>query len=278
MPMNLSAVGYTAESDFEYDWPLCVSYALAVGAKRHELDFLYNARGPKVLPTFVLVAGYAPVIECFGPVEGIFPLEVHGGQSLRMHGELPCDGKIHTVARVEGIYDKQSFAIVTLSAVHTIGGKLVAEATWRTIWRGDGGCGAPPPPPREVPAPPDGVTATWSFDDPSSPEQAVHYSVFGDHNPSHLDPEWARQAGFEKGPILQGLCTMGFVGRAVVHAACGGDPLRLRYLDVEFRRNVWPGEVITTRGWDLGGGRHALRTYAGGRSDPVVSNAWAEVS
>ena len=275
--MNPDAVGTTVEGDFAYEWPLAVSYALAIGAKKDELDFLYQARGPKVIPTFALVAGYRPVIECFGPLEGVFPMEVHGGQSLRVHRPIPPEGTIHTVARVERIYDKKSFALVILSAKHTVGGDLVAEAVWSTIWRADGGFGGPPPPPRDVVEPPD-READWTFADPSSPEQAIHYSTFGDYNPSHIDPDWAKQAGFEKGPILQGLCTMGFVTRAAIHRACGGDVDRLKYIDVEFRKNVWPGETLTTKGWDVGDGVVALRTWAADRADPVVTRAWVEIA
>ena len=53
MSLDLSAVGYETEPfSFEYDWKTTVLYALGVGAKRDELDYLYEGRGPKVLPSF----------------------------------------------------------------------------------------------------------------------------------------------------------------------------------------------------------------------------------
>ncbi|MBI2877407.1 MAG: dehydratase, partial [Candidatus Tectomicrobia bacterium] len=58
----------------------------------------------------------------------------------------------------------------------------------------------------------------------------------------------ARAAGFP-GIILQGLCTMAFVGKAVVDAYLGGDPTHLKRLAVRFARPVRPEDVLTTQGW-----------------------------
>jgi hypothetical protein len=84
-------------------------------------------------------------------------------------------------------------------------------------------------------------------------------------------------AGFEQGPILHGLCTYGFVARAVIQEVCGGDASRLKGLTAQFRKPVWPGETIRTVGYDLGDGRIVLQAYAGGRPDPVITSAFAEV-
>jgi acyl dehydratase len=97
-------------------------------------------------------------------------------------------------------------------------------------------------------------------------------------NPLHADPEFARTAGFEQGPILHGLCTYGFVGRALVKHACAGDPARLRAFGVQFRKPVWPGDVLSTQGFDVGGGRYVLQTSVVGRPDQVLTSAWAEVA
>ena len=45
---------------FSYDWKTVALYALAVGATHEELDYLYEARGPRVLPTFAVIPAYHP--------------------------------------------------------------------------------------------------------------------------------------------------------------------------------------------------------------------------
>ncbi|MGH9022911.1 MAG: MaoC/PaaZ C-terminal domain-containing protein, partial [Acidimicrobiia bacterium] len=53
------------------------------------------------------------------------------------------------------------------------------------------------------------------------------------------------------GIIVHGLCTMAFVGRAVVDNVGGGDPTRLCRLAVRFSRPVLPGSRIHSRVWAL---------------------------
>ncbi len=49
--------------------------------------------------------------------------------------------------------------------------------------------------------------------DPVTPVQlALFAAASGDHNPLHLDPAFARQAGFER-PVVHGMLTMALAGR-----------------------------------------------------------------
>jgi acyl dehydratase len=71
----------------------------------------------------------------------------------------------------------------------------------------------------------------------------------GDRNPLHSDPWFATTlAGFPK-PILHGLCTYGFAGRALLHGLCDSDPAKFGHMSGRFSSPVFPGETLTTRMW-----------------------------
>ena len=74
------------------------------------------------------------------------------------------------------------------------------------------------------------------------------YRLSGDRNPLHSDPEFANLAGFET-PILHGLCTYGFTGRALLHSICGSDPARFKSMHGRFSKTVLPGDEITVAMW-----------------------------
>ena len=80
------------------------------------------------------------------------------------------------------------------------------------------------------------------------PEQALLYRLSGDHNPLHSDPTFAAGGGFER-PILHGLCTYGFTGRALLHALCGSDPTRFGTMHARFTRPVLPGDTLVISMW-----------------------------
>src|SRR4051812_21743248 len=71
MTLNLSAVGFkSAAHTVAYDWKTVVLYALGIGAKKSELSYLYEGRGPKVYPTFGVCPVFAPVFECLEQTGG----------------------------------------------------------------------------------------------------------------------------------------------------------------------------------------------------------------
>jgi len=64
----------------------------------------------------------------------------------------------------------------------------------------------------------------------------------GDHNPIHLDDDFARSVGLP-GRILHGLYTMSLIARAQTEAF--GGPASLRSLSVQFRGAAVPEHEIT---------------------------------
>lgn len=280
MAFDLSLVGkQTEEHVLTYDWRTFATYALGIGAKRDELAYLYEgtAGGIKVYPTFAVVPAFGPSTEMLIRTGASLAMVVHGSQSIRILGALPPSGAIHTTATLRGIYDMKRFASVVVDTRSTVGGAPVFETTWSIIVRDAGSFGGPRPPGDESPSLPKDREADFRVEEATTPEQALLYRLSGDVNPLHADPELAKSVGFAQGPILHGLCTYGFVGRAVVKHACGGDPAKLRSLSAQFRKPVWPGDTLVTQGWDLGGGKWALSASVKERPDPVLTSAWAEI-
>ncbi len=78
------------------------------------------------------------------------------------------------------------------------------------------------------------------------PYRPLYYAAAsGDFNPIHIDPKAGEAAGLG-GPILQGLCTLGWAVDAFTRYL--GDPGRVGKVRVRFSRPVAPGDVITFTG------------------------------
>jgi acyl dehydratase len=98
-------------------------------------------------------------------------------------------------------------------------------------------------------------------------DQTFRYAeASGDRNPIHVDENVAKMAGLP-GIVVHGLCTMAFTSKVMIDGLCGGDPVRLKRLRVQFSRPVFPGQSITTKVWTIptdgpGGDRAGRRAYA----------------
>jgi 3-hydroxybutyryl-CoA dehydratase len=74
----------------------------------------------------------------------------------------------------------------------------------------------------------------------------IYYAAAsGDFNPIHIDADAGKAAGLG-GPILQGLCTMGWAVEGFVNYL--GDPSKVSKVRVRFSRPVAIGDVITVQG------------------------------
>jgi acyl dehydratase len=73
----------------------------------------------------------------------------------------------------------------------------------------------------------------------------------GDHNPIHLDPNFAKKVGLPD-VIMHGLCNMAWASKAIMDNACGGDPSKLKMLSVQFSKPVLKGQTVTVTGYDGG--------------------------
>lgn len=74
----------------------------------------------------------------------------------------------------------------------------------------------------------------------------IYYAAAsGDFNPIHIDPEAGKAAGLG-GPILQGLCTLGWAVDAFIHYL--GDPGKVSRVRVRFSRPVAIDDTVTFTG------------------------------
>jgi acyl dehydratase len=142
-------------------------------------------------------------------------------------------------------------------ATDTSSGSPLYTTTSSAFIRGEGGWGGDRGPSSAVEFPdrePDHqVTYT------TRPDQALIYRLSGDRNPLHSDPKFAAMGGFEK-PILHGLCSFGFTGRALLHTLCGSDPDRFQSMSARFSKPVLPGQDLTVSMWVDGEGRALFKT------------------
>jgi acyl dehydratase len=279
MALNFDLVGKRMDPLIHtYSWKDCVLYALGVGAKTDgELDFLFEAAGPKVLPTFAVVPSFSAMANVAGRLGANMAMVVHGEQNIVLHRPIPPSGTFSTVAEVKGIYDKGKSALAVVHAQTTDDqGQPVFDNIFSIFMRGAGGFGGERGPETPAADPPEGKAPDFAITEATTRQQAALYRLSGDLNPLHISPEMAKAVGFER-PILHGLCTYGFAGRAILAAACGGEPRRLRSFASRFSAPVLPGDQLTTSGWEVEPGRWIVRvTNQDGKV--VLSNGVASVA
>jgi acyl dehydratase len=106
---------------------------------------------------------------------------------------------------------------------------------------------------------------------------ARYASASGDHNPIHLDDEFARSVGLP-GRILHGLYTMALLARAQTDAV--GGPEHLKRLTVQFRGIARPEEeiVISSAVKERSGERVIISVSAEQQGKAIVRGATAEVT
>jgi acyl dehydratase len=278
MALDLSLVGVkSAPCSFTYAWKDVVLYALGVGAKKDELDYLYEGRGPKVLPSFAVVPMFDRMFDLVTKTGGDLSMVVHGAQRVRMKAALPPAGTLTSTATIRGIYDLRRLAVVLVDTeTRDERGELLFDATSQILFRGEGGWGGATPPKEEKVAEiPKGQPADFRVEEITSPEQALLYRLSGDLNPLHADPAFAANVGFAQGPILHGLCSYGYMVRHVAKGALGGDASKVTGFGCKFTKPVWPGDTLVTEGWKVAPGKIALEVRVKERAEAVITGAWA---
>jgi acyl dehydratase len=274
MPLNPEAVGSTSDP-VEVSWTSkdALLYAVGIGAGHEELAFTTENTQDveqQVFPTFPVVIGWGRG-SAMGKIGTFNPaLLVHGQQAVTLHRTIPVEGTVTLTGEITGMYDKGKAAVVESQTRAVLDdGEPLYTTTSSAFIRGEGGWGGDrgPSGPRNVPPERD---ADHRVTYQTSRDQAFVYRLSGDRNPLHTDPAFAEMGGFDT-PILHGLCTYGFTGRALLHSLCGSDPTRFHHVEGRFASPVFPGEALTVRMWEVGDGGAVFTTSAGaGDGERVV--------
>ena len=252
MAINPGAVGLKGEAR-KRSWNSkdALLYALGVGAGLEELPFTTeNTKDTpqRVLPTFAVIIGGGGVpfdkIGTFNPA-----LMLHGGQKIELLDEIPVEGEIESTGQISAIWDKGdkgASADLVSESVNVATGKPLLRTTMTAFFRGAGNFGGERGPASIFELPSRKPDHEVRYE--TRPDQPLLYRLSGDRNPLHSDPSFAKMGGFER-PILHGLCTYGFTGRALLHTLCGGDPARFKSMGGRFSKPVMPGDTLTISMW-----------------------------
>lgn len=284
------ALGYELpELESSYDERDLALYALGVGAGKNpgdpkDLHLVYerNGEGFYSLPTYGVVPALNAIFKMASEGQTAPGLNygldriLHGEQYLEVMRPLPEKATLKHKARISEILDKGKHAVVTthLDSYDAKTGELLVKNDVSMVVKGAGGWGGDRGPATDLnQAPeraPDAVVT-----EKTSENQALLYRLSGDWNPLHVDPEFATMFGFEK-PILHGLCTFGFAGRAVVSAFAKGDPRTFKSIKVRFADSVFPGETLKIEMWKESDLKILLRATVVERNKVVLSNGVVE--
>jgi acyl dehydratase len=278
MAINLDIVGKrTDPAPHTYKKDDVMLYALGIGAGVKELDFVYE-KNLKVFPTYAVI----PILPAFIPLILESKLNMtavlHGEQKIVLHRPIPPAGTIHSTGVMASVYDKAERGAIVNFAFESKdeNGEILFENEVALVDRSAGNFGGDRGPKAEKLAPPGGKEPDFRVAYTTSPDQAALYRLCGDKNPLHIDPDFAAKAGLDR-PILHGLCSFGFAGRAILYSVCGGEPARFKSFSTRFMGVVYPGDTLTTEGWQVAPGKYIVQTKTqDGRV--VLGNAAAEVA
>ncbi|KAG0278142.1 hypothetical protein BGZ95_004604 [Linnemannia exigua] len=259
---------------FEYSERDVILYNLGIGAKRTDLNLVYeNNEAFGAVPTFGVVPSFTAmnavpfgdILPSFNPM-----MLLHGEQYLEIIRPFPTHGKLISTPYVVDILDKGKSPLLESRP-------LMRRFTM--FIRGSGGFGGKKDGAdrgaatavNQIPArKPDHVVQ-----EKTSEDQAALYRLSGDWNPLHIDPEMAAVGGFDV-PILHGLCSFGIAGKHIFNTYCSNDATQFKNIKVRFAKTVNPGETLETSMWREGN-KVLFQVRAVERNVIIISNAAVEL-
>jgi acyl dehydratase len=276
MGMSKSTIGKKYQPfEGKVDGHEAMYFALATN-NYNEWYINQEREGGVVAPPMYIIAK-----ELGGPAVGqaLFDQEIGANMAMLVHGEqtnewfapLTHGRQVKFQTYVEDIQEKGTgeLLVVGVDGTDPKTGEKIAKLKFGFFVRAQGGGKKGP----KEPAPPEDRSKK-AFEQKMvvmRGQTYVYAEAGGDHNTIHKDPKFAKMVGLP-GIILQGLCTMSFVQKAVIDGACGGDPNKLKKLFVRFKKPVLPGDTITSLGWIISeeGGTKTLGIETKNQNGEVV--------
>jgi multifunctional beta-oxidation protein len=266
---------------YSYDDRDVILYNLGIGAKRTQLNYVYEGSDNfTAIPTFGVVPSYFSKVSW--TLDDILPnfdyrQLLHGEQHLEIRQwPIPTKATVKTSTKLIEVVDKGNAAIVRR-------GQDIVDANDKPIFynesvlfiRKAGNFGGQKKPSDRGP-----ITAANNppsrkpdrlIEEKTSEDLAALYRLMGDRNPLHIDPAFSKVGGFPD-PILHGLATFGITGKHVFEAFGPMKNFKVRFSGV-----VIPGQTIVTEMWKEGANKVVYRATVKETGKPCISNAGAEI-
>ncbi|MDO9526129.1 MAG: MaoC/PaaZ C-terminal domain-containing protein [Gemmobacter sp.] len=251
-----------------------ILYALACGADADDLPFVYESN-QRVVPSFVQMLGFDD--NWLEVARVPLDLVVHGSLDIRFAAPVPSAATVTVETDIVGLTDKGAgrggIVHQRMQVLHE--GQLVSDSLSSLFVRGAGGFGGSRGQDSEAISCPDRAP-DHQFSVPTAANQAALFRLLGDRNPLHIDPDFARAAGFPA-PILHGAATFGTICLALLKRFAAGDPARLTRFAARFTGPVFPGDLLRLSVWEEPDGLR-FRAHADGRDKPVLDGGLAVLS
>lgn len=270
-PLNGDLVGLTTDPvDVSWNFKDAQLYALGVGAKvADDLNYLYEGQGPDVIPSFGAIAGNTPLSKVYKLVDIDHTKLLHGEQAITLHRPLSPNTKAKAIGKVVNVWDKRKAAILEVEGEVADDDGVIFTTKASLFIRGAGGFGGERGPSSAKDISPD-RPPDFEASEQVTLEQAALYRLTGDLNPLHIEPEFAKQAGFDR-PILHGMSTYGMGCRVAIQSLLEGNLARLKSYRGRMTGVVYPGDVLTIKIWKRTSNEAFVAIQA--RGDQSVLNA-----
>lgn len=265
----------------DYTWRDVALYALAVGANKYDLPYIYEKvpGGLKALPTFGVlpyintIMMMPPTKEPYGPNEilvnfitnglgGKSPNRLHMAQEIIIHRPIDAmKGTFMTEDKVEAVYDwgdRGVVGIMSQEVMDRAGNPIctLKGTHWHKAFGHFGGEKYVSPKVEYPDRMPD-----YDVNEYLADNQAVLYRLTGDTYQVHIDPEVGKKRGYSM-PFMQGLGTYGFAVRMGIQAIIPYQPERVTRLYAQMRKVCNPGQNVRFVGWKIEEGKVHFKLLA----------------
>lgn len=227
-------------------------YALGVGfagdgANPRELDYAYEGRALKVVPTLACnLLDYRFLGESGWDADAVEIVE----QKLELYRPLPDAADLRADQRVVAVLDHgrdRGVSVMVESEVRIANDGTVLFTHAAELLAGGRGTGRPSgsgPLPHRLPD----READLTCDLRASGQQALLFRLTGDRRSYYADPMVARAGGLPAPPIHE-QCIAGIACRAILQTICDYDFTLVAGFDLRYTGQLFPGETLATEMW-----------------------------